>query len=209
MAGAQSARQQNSAEWSVAADDPKSTEDRILSTAAYLFCRQGFAATGVDQIAAESGAAKSTLYSKFGSKEQLIESALEAEGAAWRRWVFGQLAATGGSPRDQVHALFEILKRWFEHPDFYGCAFINAVSEASPGDTRVRAIADRHKSHLVRWLRALALELDADPDEFTRSMIILIDGAIVAAQATGQSFFAEQAMTMADLYLDGMNAQSA
>ena len=47
-------------------------KDRLFRTAAQLFYRQGYRATGVDAIAAESGIGKMTLYRHYPSKDDLI-----------------------------------------------------------------------------------------------------------------------------------------
>ena len=49
---------------------------QLLGTALCLFYRQGFHATGVDQLAAEAGLTKKTLYRYFATKEALIDATL-------------------------------------------------------------------------------------------------------------------------------------
>src|SRR6056297_933829 len=170
--------------WSTIGRPARSAREKILVTAAELFCRNGFEAVGVDTIALHSGAAKSTLYKHFSSKEKLIAAVLEAEGAAWRRWFYSELAKVHGGPRARLLAVFDVLEAWFSDPNYYGCPFINAISEAACTDDRPRALADAHKAHLVTWLQSQALELGIDPPALTRSMIVLIDGAIVASHAS-------------------------
>ncbi len=53
---------------------PRSVEKkrRILAAATELFTRNGFEATSVDDIAAQAGVSKQTVYSHFGSKEGLF-----------------------------------------------------------------------------------------------------------------------------------------
>ena len=53
--------------------------DRLIDTALELFNRDGYRATGIDKILAESGVAKMTLYNHFGSKDELILAALRGE----------------------------------------------------------------------------------------------------------------------------------
>jgi len=171
--------------WSCIGRDAVTAKDRVLNAATELFCHHGFAATGVDTIAARAGTAKSTLYAHFGSKEKLIDSVLEREGKAWRDWFFGRLRNVRGTPRDKLLAVFDILEEWFGDPEFYGCPFINAIGEATSENERLRQAAKQHKSHVNLWIQAQAMELGLDqPDELVREMTVLIDGAIVAAQVT-------------------------
>lgn len=196
----QSAAQQPA--WTIIDETGKAPRDRILSAAAYLFCHEGFAATGVDTIVARAGAAKTTLYKHFESKDQLIDAVLEREGAAWRRWFFGKLGELRGAPADRMLGVFGVLEIWFRDPNFYGCPFINAIAEFDTNNTRIRRAATEHKSHLISWLRATALEMGHDdPEEAARAMVVLIDGAIVAAQAGRDPTFAAVARRLAASHL--------
>ena len=188
-------------DWSTIGRPARSARERILAAATELFCLHGFATTGVDTIAAQSGAAKSTLYKHFASKEKLIEAVLDAEGAAWRAWLFTRLSAVEGGPQARLLGLFDVLEDWFSDENYYGCPFINAISEAPQLDERTRCLAGTHKAHLLTWLRSQALELGRNPDEVARVFVVLIDGAIVAAQATRDPIFARSARDAAEGYL--------
>lgn len=182
--------------WSCIGRPANSARDKVLNTATELFCHNGFTATGVDIIAQRSGTAKSTLYAHFKSKENLIFAVLDREGQAWRDWFFARLNATPGTPAHKLGAVFDILQEWFEHPEFYGCPFINAITESS-SNGQARAAAARHKSYMNLWIKAQAMEMGYDdPDMLVREMVILIDGAIIAAQATGDASFAKTARLM-------------
>lgn len=190
--------------WSFAACPPKTARDRILSAASRLFCHHGFASTGIDAVIAEAGTAKATLYKHFPSKDDLIAAVLEVEGETWRKWFFDRLRATKGAPEARVLALFDILEDWFTSPDFYGCPFINATGEFDTGNPSIKAAADAHKAHLKSWLMAQALDLGApDPEAFVRAIVVLVDGAIVAAQHARDPKFAQDAKTVAAAYLAG------
>lgn len=194
--------------WSFASTTPESARDRILAAASHLFCHQGFSATGVDSIIAQAGTAKATLYKHFSSKEDLIAAVLDAEGAAWRSWFFGRLGQVQGTARDRVLAIFDILEEWFSDPSFYGCPFINAVAEFDSDNVDIRKTADAHKAHLLTWLQAKAIEMNAsDPRDVALNIVVLVDGAIVAAQHSRDPSFARRARMMAGLYLDGLTTR--
>ena len=119
---------------------------------------------------------------------------LEREGAAWRKWFFGRLGAVAGSPRQRMLAVFAVLEEWFRDPHFYGCPFINAIGEFATGDARIREAAAAHKSHMISWLQGVALEMGHPaPEQTAREMVVLIDGAIVAAQSGQDPSFAQVA----------------
>jgi AcrR family transcriptional regulator len=178
------------------------TPDRVLAAASWLFCHHGFQATGVDAIARRAGTAKTSLYKHFGNKEQLIEAVLEREGAAWRSWFFSEMAKVEGTAEDRLLAVFDILGTWFADPHFFGCPFINALGEFDVNNARLRKILAAHKSHLNGWIAAQAEMVGTpDPADTVAQFTVLIDGAIVAAQASGNPGYARQARGLAMLLL--------
>ncbi|SDI37569.1 TetR/AcrR family transcriptional regulator [Lutimaribacter saemankumensis] len=196
-------------EWSIAVSPDDSARGRLVAAAAHLFCNRGFAATGVDAIVARAGTAKATMYKHFPSKDDLIAAVLKAEGEAWRKWFFGRLSLVDGPARIRILAVFDVLEDWFADPGFYGCPFINAVAEFETGDHAARAAADLHKEHLLTWLKAQLIEMDiADPNESARSIAVLIDGAIVAAQHAHDPSFAQTAKRLAQCHLDSISQSS-
>ncbi|THH36065.1 TetR/AcrR family transcriptional regulator [Aliishimia ponticola] len=183
--------------WTCIGRKAANPKDRVLNAATELFCHHGFAATGVDTIASRAGTAKSTLYAHFKSKEKLIDAVLEREGKAWRDWFFGRLGKIKGTPKDKLCAVFDILAEWFSDPEFYGCPFINAIGEATSENETLRNAAKVHKSHVNLWIQAQAMELGMErPDDLVREMTVLVDGAIVAAQVSRDSDFAQVAKSL-------------
>lgn len=188
--------------WSFAAMPATSARDRIMVAASHLFCNQGFAATGIDTILDRAGTAKATLYNHFRSKDALIAEVLRAEGETWRTWFFGRLAQVPGPARARILAVFDVLEEWFTDPAFYGCPFINAVAEFETGNDAIRQAAELHKQHIMTWLKAQIIEMGiTDVTETARSIAVLIDGAIVAAQHARDPGFARTARRLAECHL--------
>ena len=180
-----------------------STRERLLSAASWLFCHYGFQATGVDAIVRRAGTAKTSLYKHFVSKDGLIEAVLEREGAAWRGWFFAEIGAVQGDARARLLAVFDVLQKWFADPGFFGCPFINAVGEFDAKNARIRTLVEAHKVHLNGWITAQAAAAGvADPGLTARHFTVLIDGAIVAAQVSGDPTQARHARDLAALHLD-------
>jgi len=177
--------------WSVTGTEPFTARDRIISAASTLFCNDGFTATGVDAVIARAGTAKATLYNHFPSKAALIVAVLEAEGKAWRYWFFDRLAMLEQTPRARLLGAFDILYDWFADPYFYGCPFLKAASEFNSGHSDVHGSAAYHKRQITEWLKADLAEIGIDDvDQATRGFVVLIDGAIIAAQSSGDPAFA-------------------
>ena len=57
--------------------EKNNTKQEILDTALELFSVQGFEATSISQIADAVGIRKASVYSHFGSKQELLEALQE------------------------------------------------------------------------------------------------------------------------------------
>ena len=70
-----------------ASADPaaRSARERLLDAANELFYEEGVHTVGIDRVIERAGVAKATLYSTFGSKDELVRAylAAAARGAGW------------------------------------------------------------------------------------------------------------------------------
>ncbi len=62
--------------------DPAARREEILAAAVRVFARKGFAATRVEDVAAEAGIGKGSVYLSFDSRDALLDAAFEALTAA-------------------------------------------------------------------------------------------------------------------------------
>src|SRR5690606_34465689 len=104
-----------------------SKRQQLISTAQDLFAREGYHATGIDRILAESGVAKMTRYKHFRSKDELILAVLQGS----ERDTLGRLAQLRAArpPREALLVTFDGLHAWIHQQDFCGCSFIHAAAE--------------------------------------------------------------------------------
>ena len=185
------------------ANDADSARQRLLDAASELFCRYGINATGVDAVIDEAKTAKTTLYRIFGSKEGLIEAVLETEGRRWREWFISGVDAGQASARTKLLRIFPLMKEWFSQERFYGCPFINAVGEHDKTDERMRAIAIRHKTVVLKKIEALASDAGfAKAGAMAHQIGLLIDGAIIAAMVTRNPGVADDADAVLRVLID-------
>jgi len=111
----------------------------MLDTAAGLFGKQGYHATGLNQLTAEGGAPKGSLYFHFpGGKEQLAAEALAASSEGIRE----ELAAafdTAETPADAVDTVIGLFARNLTDSDFReGCPLTNVALDAAAGSEPIR-----------------------------------------------------------------------
>jgi len=178
--------------------------ERILETAAKLFVRDGFHATGIDTIVAEAEVAKMTLYKHFESKETLILEVLRRGDEQWRTRFESTVEKMAKTPEKRLLALFDALQDWFEDEDFYGCTFINASAEYSvhKDDNKVLDVAGEHNRLVSEYVYDLALEAKVnDPQKLSNHISLLIEGAIVSAMIKGQANVAQEAKEAAKILI--------
>lgn len=171
-----------------------SARERLLAAANELFYSEGIHTVGIDRVIERAGVAKASLYSTFGSKEELVRAYLEAR-AAVRRDRISQRIATVESPRERILAIFDLLGELAADPKYRGCAFVNASAE---GTTGVRAPCIDYRA----WVRGLFTELArdhgaADPEALAAQLVVLSDGAMIGSAMDADPGRAQVAKAMA------------
>lgn len=165
-----------------------SVEEKILQTARRLFCQVGIHATGIARIIEESGVSRRSLYTHYGSKENLLKAVFEAEANIWFRWFDCDLPQMECSPAERILALFDLMRDWFDSKNFYGCVFINAVAEHEKSNGWIQEVANSHREKITAKLQAMVAASGAqDPEMVTEKLNLLIDGTIVTAMVTANS----------------------
>ncbi len=165
-----------------------SPQARILDVARELFCRDGVHATGIDRILAEAGASKMTLYARYGSKDALLRAVLTEEGKEWRQWFFDRLDEAAPEPRARLHAIVPVLGDWFNGGKFYGCAFMNAVSEHRKDEAWLREMAAAHHREILARFALIGAEAGyGETATLARQLLLLIDGTIAALMVSGDA----------------------
>jgi AcrR family transcriptional regulator len=162
-----------------------SARERILDAAGVLFSREGFHAVGIDTITAESGVAKMTLYRHFPSKDALIAAYLNRVDDNFWRWLDG-LVADIDRPLDKITAVFEGVSALASSPEFLGCSFQMAALEFPGQEHQAHQLARAHKEtfreRMLEWAGQAGLR---EPEALANALLILMDGAWVAARVYG------------------------
>ncbi|MEX2420310.1 MAG: helix-turn-helix domain-containing protein [Actinomycetota bacterium] len=177
--------------------------ERILDTAYELFSHRGVHDVGIDELIEHAGVAKATLYRHFPSKEELVLAFLEQREQLWTYgWVEAEARRRGGTPEEQLLAVFDLFDEWFHRDDFEGCSFINVLLEIGNLDHPVgRASAD-YLENIRSVVRTLAQDAGLrDPEAFALSWHILMKGSIVQA-AEGDCDAAKRAQALGRLLIE-------
>jgi AcrR family transcriptional regulator len=159
--------------------------ERILEAASRLFVRDGFRAVGVDTVIAEAGVAKMTLYAHFPSKDDLIAAYLERANERFWHWLDAAVAGVD-DPRAKLVSMFDAVGKLANDPQCLGCTFQGTAAEFPDPDHPGHRVALAHKQAVLARLGTLAREADLrDPEALADQLLLLMDGAWVAARMFG------------------------
>ena len=172
-------------------------KERILETALHLFHKQGYHATGINQIISDAGVAKASLYLHYKSKEELGIEYLNARQEIW----FAQLKLftdESKKPKKKILAAFDFLNFINEKESFRGCSFLNMLSEIQSEETRLLASIQNHKTQLREFFREI---LPEEKGEHTDIIYLLFESAMTESQLFKNQWPVEKAkQAVADLF---------
>jgi TetR/AcrR family transcriptional repressor of lmrAB and yxaGH operons len=167
---------------SVASD----TRDRLIRTTSRLLRKQGYGATGLNQVMSEAGAPKGSMYFHFpGGKEELAAAAIDHFAARVLRRLEDGLA-TGETVGDAVVAFIDEYIQHLEQTDFAeGCAVATIALDAAASHASLAGATGRAlRSWTDRFAQALETEGrdPADAHGLASLIIAAIEGALVMAK---------------------------
>jgi AcrR family transcriptional regulator len=179
-----------------------SARERLLAAANELFYEEGVHTVGIDRVIEQAGVAKASLYSAFGSKEELVVAYLALRADLRQKRIL-QHIADYDAPRAKILAVFELLHEIVTEPKFRGCAFANACAEGPRGESKVTEIAIGSRA----WTRHLFADLAesagaSNSEQLGRRLALLYDGAVVGAGVDRDPEAATEALALAEMLLD-------
>lgn len=177
---------------------------RILKTARDLFYRNGYRATGINEIIKKSDVAKATFYAHFPSKESLALAYVNSMNDIENRNLSEALAAYK-SPYDKLLGFFKFSIPWSVDRKHRGCAYLNMSSEITNHASPIREASKNHYESIRALIGTLVKELKAEKGAAWKGR---------EAEAIADDFFLifSGAMALAQVYhdkrpyLDAMNA---
>ncbi|MFJ6461365.1 TetR/AcrR family transcriptional regulator [Streptomyces sp. NPDC091387] len=173
--------------------------DQALDAAENLFYARGVQAVGMAQIRDASGLSLKRLYQLFPAKQDLVEGYLARRDVRWRRSI-AEYTSRHEDSKEQVLAVFDWLRQWFEEPGFRGCGWINSYGELGAASPAVTQLVQEHKQAFADWLIDL-VGRTGRPASTGQQIFLLAEGAMVTAGITGSSSPAAQARDAASVLL--------
>lgn len=159
----------------------------LTRTAMRLFRRQGYASTGLQQILAESGAPKGSLYHYFpDGKEALAAAAVEMAGTMIADMLHDLAARSGDDAAGFVHAYCEIMAGWMTESGFRsGCPIATVALEAAPQSITITAAAATAFDRWTDIVAAVFAKAGMTPEtalETAGNLVTMMEGALLIAR---------------------------
>ena len=178
----------------------KETREHILAVAHDLFYWHSIKGTGVDTIAATAGAAPTTLYRLFASKDDLVAAYVERASGLYKRWFIE--ATAEGEPAERIIAMFDALAEQVRPENCRGCPFLMAMAELPDASAQAHALAVETKA----WVREQSGELTAqlavnDPAAPADQIFLVMEGVYASVQSHGADGPARQARGLVEALL--------
>jgi TetR/AcrR family transcriptional regulator, lmrAB and yxaGH operons repressor len=175
---------------------PDRSRAALIEKAATLFRRQGYAATGLNQILEEAGVKPGSLYHHFPrGKQQLAAAVVDTEGTGIEQ-LLRRFLATGLPVADVVDRWVDVLAAGLAGDRRDGCPIEPIATESVNASPLVREASARA---FTGWCAAVEERLRGDgwaAEEAKRvglAVISLIEGALILSRTFGDAHALEAA----------------
>lgn len=165
--------------------------EALLAASVRLFRQKGYAATGLSEILAESGAPKGSLYHYFpGGKAEIGAEAVILAGKAVTR-TLTELAAETDGPGALVTRYMDLLAGWMAASDYRdGCPITTTLLETVPEHAAIREAGAAAFAAWAGVLEESAVSAGIPQDRAGRLAcfaISALEGALVQCRVSGDA----------------------
>ncbi len=130
--------------------------DQIMDTARRLFGERGTTDVSMDEIAAEAGVARSTVYVYFANRDDLLRACVQAMYDRMQDTI-ALIVADDAWPADRLHGLIlGLLERIDESPAFFRLAMATQATTGAAGSAAVGGALMLIGLDMIRVLEELA-----------------------------------------------------
>jgi TetR/AcrR family transcriptional repressor of lmrAB and yxaGH operons len=158
----------------------------IVRAAATLFRRNGYAATGINEIVEVSGAPKGSLYHYFpGGKDQIAEAAVRFAGAGVVA-TLEKLAQEHQTAASMIRGYCRLLAGWMAKSGFRdGCPIATTLLESAPQSA---GVATAGREAFAGWCAVIARALvrdgfgNSEARRLSMLAVCSIEGALILAR---------------------------
>lgn len=156
-------------------------KNHIIKTASELFYNNGYNLTGINEIIAEAGIAKATLYNHFKSKEAICIAYLNYKNDAFKEQI-KEFIASKENGKLKVVAILEFLQLFYNNKQFNGCWCINTISEIPKDNIKIRAEIQKQKNEFLAFIEQVVTKnlsiSTEDAPTLSKQIYLLYEGAV-------------------------------
>jgi TetR/AcrR family transcriptional repressor of nem operon len=176
--------------------DGRATRERILTAAERLVIDNGYAATSVDQVIAESGSSKGAFFHHFESKRALADALIDRYVASDIAHLEAALVAARSQTEDAVERAVGFVRYFEDMADEImheqsGCLYASMLTErgltaTSATDPIVKAVLAWREGYADLLRDALGGRSEVDVDALSDHVFVTFEGAFLLARSTGE-----------------------
>jgi TetR/AcrR family transcriptional repressor of lmrAB and yxaGH operons len=169
---------------------PDRSRAALIDTAALLFRRQGYAATGVNQILETADVKAGSLYHHFPDGKQQLAAAVVESAGGQIEGLLRHFLDSDSSVADIVDGWIDLLIGALASDGRDGCPIEPIATESVNASSQVR---DASARAFAGWSAAVADRLraddwpDPDAEQTALAVIALIEGALILSRIAGDA----------------------
>lgn len=166
-----------------------SPAERILEVASDLFYKQGYRATGINEVIKESGVAKATFYHHFPTKDDLCYAYINSVSENELVYMDNFVASAKGAV-NRFLAPLQSVGPWLIDTEFRGCPFLHMVAEIPDHTSPLRKVGSKLYQAVGKRVGKLCDELIAsdkkyaqlDAAQLSQDYMLVFAGVIALAE---------------------------
>ena len=159
--------------------DPRQVGEALLD----VFWSRGYARASIGELSAATGLLRGSLYSAYGSKEDMFRAAIEI-------YVRNLTKAfeTNKTGLDAVeHVLKAVVSLTVSDPERRGCLILNAIPESHAMSSEMQAILRRELNGMHALYRAHLRAVQVDAQSVPDPLVAMVFAASVSIRVLGRA----------------------
>lgn len=166
-------------------------EEKVLDAAMQLFWEKGYEATSLSDLTSRMGIQRPSIYSAFGDKKELFETALRKYTRSHASETRTRLQSHQ-SVREAFRAFYEnVVNEEYSESTSRGCFCINTMVELAPHDEKFEVLTREHQMYLAvifqetieRGIQSGELASDTNAKALSQALIVSLIGLTVMSKS--------------------------
>ncbi|WP_410769925.1 TetR/AcrR family transcriptional regulator [Fontibacillus sp. BL9] len=177
-------------------------EEQALVAAMQVFWEKGYEATSLSDLTSRMGIQKPSIYSAFGDKKALFETALRKYNQFHASSVRSRLQ-NKSSVKEGIRAFFEgLINEGYGERFSRGCFCINTMVELAPHDEKFEVLTREHQMYLTvifqetieRGIRSGELANSLNPKALAQTLVVFLIGLTVMMKSRPDALYVQNSV---------------